>query len=103
MKGCLGGVVARPDHRAFTAQLGRKRLDPHHSRDRGRDDRGCRGTAASAAGQLMTSGRAIWYAIATGLSRSCAIARIGYGFNVLKLPVSNVAPLTDGNALVVVA
>lgn len=36
------------------------------------------------------------------LSWSAAIAFIAYGFGVLKLPVSIVAPLTNSNALVAV-
>jgi uncharacterized membrane protein len=60
------------------------------------------GASAFATGQTMTGGRAIWFAIAMGLSWSGAIACISYGFSILKLPISIVAPLTNSNALVAV-
>ena len=40
------------------------------------------------------------YAGLMGLTWSVAIACIAYGFGVLKLPVSIIAPLTNSNALV---
>lgn len=46
--------------------------------------------------------RANLYAGLMGLTWSVAIACIAYGFGVLKLPVSIIAPLTNSNALVAV-
>jgi transporter family protein len=60
------------------------------------------GAAAVVTGQTLAGGRAIGFAIATGLSWSGAIACISYGFSNLKLPVAIVAPLTNSNALVAV-
>ena len=60
------------------------------------------GASGPATGQTITGGRAIWYAIAIGLSWSGAIACISYGFSILKLPIAIVAPLSNSNALVAV-
>ncbi len=46
--------------------------------------------------------KASLYAGLMGLTWSIAIACIAYGFGVLKLPVSVVAPMTNSNALVAV-
>jgi uncharacterized membrane protein len=46
---------------------------------------------------------AVGWAVAMALAWSAAIACISYGFGVLKLPVSLVAPLTNANSLVAVA
>ena len=46
--------------------------------------------------------KASLYAGTMGITWSTAIACIAYGFGVLKLPVSIVAPLTNSNALVAV-
>lgn len=51
---------------------------------------------------LRVSG-AVGWAVAMALAWSIAIACISYGFGVLKLPVSVVAPLTNANSLVAVA
>jgi transporter family protein len=52
-------------------------------------------------GGLERSG-AVGWAVAMALTWSAAIACISYGFGMLKLPVSVVAPLTNANALVAV-
>lgn len=44
--------------------------------------------------------KASLFAALMGLTWSVAIACIAYGFGVLKLPVSVIAPLTNSNALV---
>jgi hypothetical protein len=49
---------------------------------------------------LQFSG-AVGWAVAMALTWSAAMACISYGFGVLKLPVSVVAPLTNANSLVV--
>jgi uncharacterized membrane protein len=58
------------------------------------------GATALVTGQVETGGRAMGFAIAMGLSWAGAIACISYGFSVLKLPVTVIAPLTNSNALV---
>jgi transporter family protein len=47
--------------------------------------------------------KASFYAAMMGITWSIAIACIAYGFGVLKLPVSIIAPLTNSNALVALA
>lgn len=53
-------------------------------------------------GQPLPSPRAIAFAIGMGASWSTAISCMAHGFATFRLPVSIVAPLSNGNALVAV-
>lgn len=60
------------------------------------------GLASLFTGERLANPMSIGFAIAMGITWSTGILCMAYGFSVLKLPVSVVAPMTNSNALVAV-
>jgi transporter family protein len=60
------------------------------------------GLAALFTGERFATPLAIGFAVAMGTAWSTGVFCMAYGFSVLKLPVSVIAPMTNSNALVAV-